>query len=152
MSKSKVQMPANLKSKCSMVIHTATLTAAVSGISPIPMSDAIPITAAQITMIVSLGKIFDVTLSQSAAKSLVCVGATQQAGRAIAASLIKAVPGVGTVVGGVICGSTAASLTEALGWMVADDFYRMSNGEEPVNIAETSWELKNAFNGFRWHK
>lgn len=62
------------------------------------------------------------------------------------------VPGVGTVVGGIIGASTAAALTELLGWIIADDFYRLSQGEEPENIVENASELKNAFEGLRMSK
>jgi hypothetical protein len=31
--------------------------------------------------------------------------------------------------------------------MVADDFYRMYNGEEPENIVENAGELKSLFEG-----
>ena len=48
--------------------------------------------------------------------------------------------------------TTAATLTEALGWIVADDFYRMSKGEEPENIVETAGNLKQAFEGLRLSK
>ena len=152
MRKSKVHMPKALEKKCHIAIHTATSAAAAAGAIPIPMSDTIPITAAQIGMIVSLGKIFDVRVSQAAAKSIASVGIAQQAGRAIATNLLKAIPGAGTVVGGVIGATTAAALTEALGWIVADDFYRMSNGEEPENIAEAAKDLKQLFEGGKMHK
>lgn len=134
MGKSKVQMPKELEKKCKIAIHTATTAAAAAGAIPIPMSDAIPITAAQIGMIVSLGKIFGITLSQAAAKSIAGVALTQQAGRALVANLLKAIPGAGTILGSVISASTAVALTEALGWIVADDFFRLYNGEEPENI------------------
>ena len=150
MSKSKVYMPKELKKRCQLVIHSATAASAAAGAIPIPMSDAIPITAAQIGMIIALGKEFDITLSDAAAKSILGVGVTQQAGRAVASNLLKAVPGVGTVVGGFIGASTAAALTEALGWVIADDFYRMSQGENPENIVETAGELKSAFEGLRF--
>ena len=52
MSKSKVNMPKELKRKCNIIIHSATGASAVAGLIPIPMSDAIPITAAQIGMII----------------------------------------------------------------------------------------------------
>lgn len=123
-----------------------------SGALPIPMSDAVPITAAQIAMIAALGRAFGITLSESAAKSLVSVGLTQQAGRAVASNLLKMVPGVGTVVGGIIGASTAAALTELLGWIIADDFYRLSQGVEPENVVENASELKNAFEGLRMSK
>ena len=150
MSKSKVHMPKELKKRCQLVIHSATAASAAAGAIPIPMSDAIPITAAQIGMIIALGKEFDITLSDAAAKSILGVGVTQQAGRAVASNLLKAVPGVGTVVGGFIGASTAAALTEALGWVIADDFYSMSQGENPENIVETAGELKSAFEGLRF--
>ena len=52
MSKSKVNMPKELKRKCNIIIHSATGASAVAGLIPIPMSDAIPITVAQIGMII----------------------------------------------------------------------------------------------------
>lgn len=152
MSKSKVRMPKELEKKCHAAIHTATAASAAAGAIPIPMSDAIPITAAQIAMVIALGKAFDVTLSEAAAKSLMGVGLTQQVGRTVASGLLKMVPGVGTVVGGVIGASTAAALTEALGWVIADDFYRMSQGKDPENIVETAGDLKSAFDGLRFKK
>ena len=152
MNKSKVHMPKNLEKKCHLAIHSATTAAAAAGAIPIPMSDAIPITATQIGMIIQLGKIFGITLSQAAAKSIAGVTLTQQAGRALVANLLKAIPGVGAVLGGAISATTAAVLTEALGWIVADDFYRMANGEEPQNIVEEAEKLKGAFDGLGMHK
>ena len=73
---------------------------------------------------------------------------TQQAGHAILANILKCIPG-GGVAGAVVGATTAATLTEALGWIVADDFYRMSNGEEPENIVETAKDLKQVFEGLR---
>lgn len=149
MSKSKVRMPAGIKSKCNRAIHTAAAAAAAAGISPIPMSDTIPISAAQVAMVVALGKTFDVNLSQSVAKSVMGVTIAQGAGRAIVANVFKCIPGLGSVLGGVISGATAFSLTEALGWLIADDFYRMSKGEEPQDLVENAGELQRLFDGAR---
>ncbi len=152
MGKSKVHMPKDLEKKCHAAIHPTAIAAAASGGIPMPMSDAVPITAAQIGMIISLGKVFGITLSQSAAKSIATVAVTQQAGRAIFTNILKAIPGAGTVAGCIIGAATAATLTEALGWLVADDFYRMAKGEEPQNIAETAKDLQTAFDGLRLSK
>lgn len=152
MSKSKVHMPKELEKKCHIAIHSATTAAATAGAIPIPMSDAIPISAAQIGMIIALGKVFGITLSQAAAKSIVSVGVAQQVGRAVATNLIKAIPGAGAPLGAVIGAATAATLTETLGWIVADDFYRMINGQEPEAIIETAGELKDVFAGLRVSK
>lgn len=93
MSKSKVNMPKELKRKCNIIIHSATGASAVAGLIPIPMSDAIPITAAQIGMIIKIGDLFDISLSEAAAKSIAGVALTQQAGRSVASGLLKMIPG-----------------------------------------------------------
>lgn len=152
MRKSEVEMPKDIKKRCHKTIHSASSAAAAAGAIPIPVSDALPITAAQIAMVISLGKVFGMTLSKSTADLVTKLVITQQAGRAIAANILKAIPGAGTVAGCVIGGSTAAALTEALGWLVADDFYRMANGEEAKNIIGTADELKGAFDGLRMSK
>ena len=152
MRKSKVHMPKELEKKCHIAIHSATAASAAAGAIPLPMSDAIPITAAQIGMVIALGKAFDITLSEAAAKSIMGVGLAQQAGRTVASGVLKMIPGVGTIVGGIVGASTAAALTEALGWIIADDFYRISQGNEPENIVEAAGELKDAFSGLRFSK
>ncbi len=144
----KTRMPADIKRKCAVAIHTATAASAAAGAIPIPMSDAIPITGAQIAMIVALGKVFGVSLSQAAAKSIMTVTVAQSAGRAIFSNVLKVIPGAGSVVGA----TTAAALTEGLGWLIADDFFRMSQGEEPENIVETTDSLRSAFDGLNFHK
>ena len=154
MSKSKVHMPKDLEMKCHVAIHTATTAAGAAGAIPIPMSDAIPITTAQVGMIISLGKIFDITISQAAAKSVVGVALTQQAGRSIFTSILKAIPGAGTAIGSFVGATTAIALTEALGWIVADDFFRMANWQEPEDIVDAAADLKNSglFDGLRMPK
>lgn len=151
MYKSKVKMPKEIKKKCHAVIHTATTAAGTAGASPIPISDAVVITTVQIGMIISLGNIFGITLSQSAAKSLASVTIVQQAGRAVFSNVLKMIPGAGTLAGAFVGAATAGVLTETLGWMIADDFYRLSQGEEPENVVETAGELKSAFDGLRTH-
>lgn len=145
----KVNMPKEIEKKCHVAIHTATAAAATAGTFPIPMSDAVPISIAQVAMVVSLGKAFGISLTESVAKSIINVTIAQQAGRAIFSNVLKAIPGAGTVIGGIVGGLTAAVLTEALGWIVADDFYRISEGKDPENIAQNLSELKQLFSELR---
>lgn len=152
MAKSKVKMDPVVKNKCQIAIHTATAAAAAAGALPIPMSDAIPITTAQIVMVVAIGKAFGVSISQTVAKSLIGLTIAQQAGRAVVSNILKAVPGVGTVAGGVIGATTAAALTEALGWLIADDFQRIQNNEEPENLIGTAADLQGVYAGLRMKK
>lgn len=145
MAKTKVTMPDDLKSKCAAVIHTATTAAAAAGIIPIPMADTIPITGAQMTMIMGLAKVFDIPMTQAAAQSILGGTMASQAGRTIFSNIIKGIPGVGTVVGGVISVGTSVALTETLGWIVAEDFYKQSIGlgsDSPLEGA------KDAYTGF----
>lgn len=74
----------------------------MGGIALAPGSDTIPIFAAQLLMIVSLGKVFHAALTQSAAKSLATVALAKGAGRTIDANLFKMISGVGFVAGGKI--------------------------------------------------
>ena len=134
---SKTKMPKDLESKCKIAIHTATTAAATAGALPIPIADTIPITAAQVTMIVALGKIFDMSISESAAKSIAAITLAQSTGRAAFSGILKAIPGAGSVIGGMVGAATASAL--------ANDFYKMSIGEEPEKLAEAAETLKRAF-------
>lgn len=143
-NKSKVNMPKDIKNKCHKIIHTASITAGAAGAIPIPIADTIPITAAQIAMVVGLGKVFDITISDSVAKSILGTGLAKEAGRFVAKELIKLIPGIGPAINA----TTAAALTEAMGWLVADDFYRISVGERPENITEAINDIKGTWKGY----
>ena len=146
MAKVKTTMPAAQKSACAKVIHTATSAAVAAGLIPIAMADTVPITAAQVTMVIALGKIFDISLSKATAQSIIGATMTSQAGRAIFANIIKAIPGAGSVIGGIVSAGTSATLTETLGWVVAEDFYKMSIGDDD-SVLDSVHELKGAFSG-----
>lgn len=107
---------------CNGIIHVASAaTAGIgAGLAQIPISDNVIITPIQTMMAVSLGKVFGITLDRSGAKVAVAVASAMaaQIGRAASQVLIGWVPGVGNVVNAV----TAASLTEAIGWIMAKEF------------------------------
>ena len=149
MGKSKVHMPKSLEKKCHAAIHSAATAAGAAGAIPIQLSDSVPITATQITMIIALGNVFGVSLSREVAKSIAGVAVTQHAGRTIVSNILKAIPGINATVGSVIGAGTAVALTETLGWLVADDFFRMANGEDPQDIIDAAADIKGSFAGFR---
>jgi uncharacterized protein (DUF697 family) len=152
MSKSKTHMPKEIHNKCAATIHITSITAGAAGGIPIPMSDTVPITAAQIAMIVKLGKVFDLTISNAIAKSIINITLTQQLGRAVATNILKCIPVGGQIAGAVTGASVAATFTETLGWIVADDFYRLSIGEDAENIGEAASEVKGLFEGTKFKK
>lgn len=108
-------------SRCNFAIHGAAVAAGAFGIIPIPVMDAIPISAAQVKMVVDLGKIFDQTITDSAAKGLIGAAASTLIGR----SLVKLVP----VAGWIASAGVAAGVTEAIGWTIAVDFAKNSRAE-----------------------
>lgn len=99
--------------QCNAAIHTASVAAGASGAIPIPIADAIPISAAQVTMVFALGKIFEQEISDSAAKGAIAAAASTFVGR----NLIKLIP----IAGWIVSAGVAAGITEAIGWTIAVD-------------------------------
>lgn len=145
MAKNKVKMPRKIYNKCAIAIHSATGTAGAAAAIPIPVADRVPITAAQVAMVVALGKVFDITISDAVAKAVIGCGIAQQTGQAIVDGILKAIPGANVFVAPVVCTITAAGFTEALGWVIADDFYRMSIGDDPESIIDYAEKIKVLF-------
>ena len=107
--------------KCNVAIHTASVASGAAGVIPIPVADAIPITAAQVTMVLALGKIFDQEITDSAAKGLIGAAASTFVGR----NLVKLIP----IVGWGVSAAVAVGVTEAIGWTVAVDFANSARKE-----------------------
>lgn len=92
----------------------------VTGFTPIPFADAALLVPAQMGMIAHITTIFGVHMDKVLLTSIVsAIGGTGGAvilGRTIVANALKFIPGIGTAAGGVISGTTAATLTAALGF------------------------------------
>ncbi|MCQ2939740.1 GTPase [Helicobacter pylori] len=121
--------------ECKTIIHVASGAAGAAGASPIPFSDMPLIAAAQTGMIYRMNDAFEVSLRKSAAPTFITgilgVTAIGQGARAFV-NMIKFVPGLGSVVGGVISGATAVAITEALGFAylkVLEYYYNDKMGE-----------------------
>lgn len=118
--------------QCNAAIHTASVAAGASGAIPIPVADAIPISAAQVTMVFALGKIFDQEITSSAAKGAIAAAASTFVGR----NLIKLIP----IAGWIVSAGVAAGVTEAIGWTIAVDMaknYRKEY-ERKINAANAA--------------
>lgn len=100
--------------KCHAIIHTASAASGAAGAIPIPVADALPISGFQITMVLSLGAVFEQKVGESTAKGLIASAASTFVGR----NLVKLIP----VVGWGISAAVAAGVTEAIGWCIAVDF------------------------------
>ena len=132
-----------LKKKQSRLIVTgAASSAALIGAVPIPFADSALIVPIQIGMLAGITATFGLSFDEGFLASLVGsvitgTGATM-AGRAIVGGLLKFIPGVGTVMGGVISATTAAAITTAFGeaCIASLELLFKRNGGEPPAVAE----------------
>jgi len=109
------------ENECHKIIHTAT--AACSSVAlvsaQLPCADNAVIVPIQIGMIISLGGVFGKQIDESYAKSIFGAEIATVTGRGISQALAGWIP----VIGNVVNATTAAGVTEILGWAVANDFF-----------------------------
>jgi uncharacterized protein (DUF697 family) len=88
-----------------------------AGLIPIPLLDLAAVTAIQVDMLQQLANLYQVDYSKSMGKTLVSalVGSTFAK---IGAMLVKAIPGIGTVLGGVSMSVLSGASTYAVGHVV----------------------------------
>ena len=101
-----------------VVIASMTAAAAV-GATPIPFADAALLVPLQIGMLAGIAAVFGLPLDTAFFSTMVAgimggAGASL-GGRALVGGLLLLIPGAGVILKGVICGSTAATLTGCVG-------------------------------------
>lgn len=115
--------------------------AAAAGAIPIPFSDAALLVPTEVTMLASITAIFGFDISKAVLVTLISSiigtsGATF-AGKAFVSGLLKLIPGIGILVGGMISGATASALTTALGEAYIGVMTAMFKGEITTKDLET---------------
>jgi uncharacterized protein (DUF697 family)/GTP-binding protein EngB required for normal cell division len=103
------------------------------GFTPIPFADAPILASSQVAMIAKITSIFGVSMSKGMITSVVSsaagVSGAVYTGRALVSNLLKLVPGAGTVVGGLISGSTAALITTVLAYAYINVMIKVASYE-----------------------
>ena len=86
----KIDLTKEEETKCQTIIHTASVAAGGvgTGLAQIPMADNAVIVPIQMTMITTLGAVFEIRVTESLAKSILASCATSFAGRSISQLLI----------------------------------------------------------------
>ncbi len=131
-----------------LIVGTSAASAAGIGAVPIPFADAALIVPIQVAMIAGITATYGLPSSEGFLSTIIAstVGsaAASLSGRAIVGSLLKLIPGVGSVVGGAINAATAAALTSAFGeaYIAALDVLFAKHGGEPPSQQEVLDELR----------
>lgn len=103
------------------IIHTASATAAAigGGMAQLPGSDAVLLMPLQGSMIAGIALVHGHAIDKAMATSLLGTFAATIGGRTVSQFLVGWIPGIGNIVNA----STAAGLTEAVGW-AANAYFR----------------------------
>lgn len=117
----KLDIPEDIKKKCHPIIHGAAgaAGAAGAGLAQVVGSDNVVIVPIQIGMITALGKVFDLHVTEGMAKGIIASAGASIAGRTVSQVLVGWIPCVGNAINL----TTAAGITEAIGWIAVSNFY-----------------------------
>lgn len=114
----------------------------LTGMSPIPFSDAAVLVPVQVAMLAKINSIFEITMEEGTLKKLaemaIKIGGTAFVGKTLVSNVFKMIPGIGTLAGGAISATVAGTLTtvlannyiNALKKRKRDEFYNLVDSEE----------------------
>lgn len=127
------------KSQSRTIIAGAVASASALAATPIPFSEAATVIPIQIAMIAGITATFGLPFNESLFTSIIASvtsgGASILAETAIVATVLKFIPGIGSVAGGAIAATAAGLLTTALGETyiaTLEKLYILHQGEAPT--------------------
>lgn len=97
-------------------VKLAAALALTVGAIPIPMADAGPLITIQLGMMARVAAIYGVKVETATLAAAVATTAAAAAGRGAVVSLLKLIPGAGTVIGATISAAVASTFTMAVGY------------------------------------
>ena len=123
----------NMKKDARKVVYGFSASTAVTGAVPIPFADMPLLIGQQVTMLASVAKIFKISIGKETLQALVggAVGVSGASilGKTAVSSILKLVPGAGTVAGGALSAGTAGILTLAMGNAAIEYFAMIKKGK-----------------------
>ncbi|MGC9525463.1 MAG: DUF697 domain-containing protein [Limnospira sp.] len=129
----------NRRTEADGIIRTHVLWAMGGGLIPIPLVDFAAVTAIQLEMIQQLAQLYGVNYTQSTGKAFVSALTGTTLAR-LGASFIKAIPGIGSLIGGASMALTSGASTYAVGQVAISHF---SSGGSLTNFVED--QVKSAY-------
>lgn len=130
-------LEAKRKTAAQIIAVSATAAAGI-GATPIPFSDAVLLVPVQVGM---MGKIIDVYGISSLARistALVSDVVISQLGKSMVSGLLKMIPVVGSVVGGIVNAGVASTLTGAMGFAASEICYQ--NLKKALSGQQVFWD------------
>jgi uncharacterized protein (DUF697 family) len=121
-------------------IHTASAASAAvgAGLAQVPGADMPVIASLQTAMIVAIAEVHGVTIKQTAAADLLLTFSASVGGRALSQLLVGWVPGLGNAINA----STAAAITEAIGWAAHAFFSKTDDAAQVSANAFTTEQVE----------
>jgi uncharacterized protein (DUF697 family) len=134
---------ASRRARAERVIKKHVIWSTGAGLIPIPVADLAAVTAVQVSMLEELAVIHGVQYSESVLKSFVTALTGGMAAR-IGASALKAIPGLGSVIGGVSMSVMSGASTYAVG-QVARRQFDDSADLAKVDLGRAKQDYKEAY-------
>ena len=123
-------------------IQKHVLFAAGAGAIPLPLVDLAAVTAIQLDLVKQLSKIYDQNYSENIGKAFIASITSSTLAR-MGASIIKSIPGIGSLIGGVSMSIMSGASTYALGNVIATFFERnISLSDIDADMAREMYEEK----------
>ncbi len=94
-----------------------------AALMPLPGADLLAVSAVQLNMLRQLAKLYQVSFMDVLGKNIISAVAGSSAAR-VGASLVKAIPGVGTLIGELSMPALSGASTYALGKVVTNHFHQ----------------------------
>jgi len=117
------------------VIAAASAAAAATAAVPIPVADAVALAPIQLTMMGRIAAIYDIELKAILSGSAIAQLGAQIAGKALARSFIKLIPGAGSVINGAVAFALTGATGEA--WLRLCE--RVHTGEIDLARVDDVW-------------
>ncbi len=143
-----IQAALDLKrQRARLAVGAAAATAASVGAVPIPIADAALLVPIQITMLAAISAIWGFSVSEASLSTIVSGLTTSSiatvGGRALVGTLLRFLPGIGTVTGGLISAAAAATITTGFGEAYIATLYALTK-RHPDRMP-TAKEIKEEF-------
>lgn len=116
--------PETVQTQAQLIIHSASASAAAvgAGLAFLPWSDNIPLTGIQMGMALALGKLFNIEMTDRVASGATRSVLASISGQVFTRAISQGVLGWVPVWGSALNATTAALLTEAVGWNLVQKF------------------------------